>query len=231
MIKSFLILINISIVLFSSEQIVLVVADDFNNSIAKMECYEGSKQVFKPVEVNIGKNGLGWGIGEVELAHKPNEPQKHEGDNKAPIGIFKLTSVFGYAKLHHLTMPYLYASEDLICVDDSDSIHYNQIIKAVGHEKSFEFMRRKDNQYKIGVVVAHNKKGVKQRGSCIFLHIQKSNKHPTSGCTSMQEEYLQKIVNWLDIDKNPILIQIPKSYADEILKDYPSLKGSQLLKN
>jgi len=229
MIKSFLILISISNLLFSSEQVILVVADDFNSSIAKMECYEGSKQVFQPVVVNIGENGLGWGIGEVNIAHKADEPQKREGDKKAPIGVFKLTSVFAYAKLHDNKMPYLYASDDLICVDDSKSVNYNKIIKAVGDEKSFEFMHRKDNQYKIGVVVEHNKKGIPQRGSCIFLHIEKSNNHPTSGCTSMKEEYLQKIVNWLDVSKNPILIQIPASYAGEILKQYPSLKESKLL--
>ena len=229
MIKSFLILTSISIFLFSSEQVILVVAEDFNSSIAQMECYDGSKLLFKAREVNIGKNGLGWGIGEVSIPHKLNEPQKHEGDKKAPIGVFKLSSLFGYAKLHDNKMPYLYASDDLICVDDSDSTHYNKIIKALGDEKSFEYMRRKDNQYKIGVVVEHNKKGVAQRGSCIFLHIQKSNKHPTSGCTSMKEKYLQEIVNWLDAEKKPILIQIPKSYAGEILKDYPFLKGSKLL--
>ena len=229
MIKSFLILTSLSIFLFSSEQVVLVVADDFNSSIAKMECYDGTELVSKAIEVNIGAKGLGWGIGEVNIPHKMDEAQKHEGDKKAPIGVFKLTSIFGYAKLHDNQMPYLYATDDLICVDDSDSIHYNQIIKALGDEKSFEYMRRKDNQYKIGVVVKHNKHRVPQRGYCIFLHIQKSNKHPTSGCTSMNEHSLQKIVDWLDADKNPILIQIPASYRDSILEHYPNLKESKLL--
>ena len=230
MIKSFLILINISILLFSSEQIVLVVSDDFNKSTAKMECYEGSKRVFKPMSVNIGKNGLGWGIGEVKLSQGKGEPLKQEGDNKAPIGIFKLSALFGYAKKSHFHMPYLYASENLICVDDSDSMFYNQIINAHGDEKSFEFMKRKDNQYRLGIVVEHNKNAVARRGSCIFMHIQKGENKGTAGCTSMKEQDIVKIANWLDKSKNPILIQIPKSSSEEVLRLYPELGGSSLLK-
>ena len=230
MIKSFLILINISILLFSSEQIILVVSDDFNKSVAKMECYESSKQVFKPIIVNIGKNGLGWGLGKAKLTQKQGEPFKYEGDNKAPIGVFKLTALFGYAKKSEYLMPYLYTSKNLICVDDSESPFYNQIIIAHGDEKSFEFMRRKDNQYKLGIVVEHNKNAVAKRGSCIFIHIQKGENKGTAGCTSMKEDDIKKIAKWLDKSKNPILIQIPKSSSSEILKLYPELKGSSLLK-
>ena len=229
MIKSFLILINISILLFSSEQIILVVSDDFNTSKAKMQCYEDGKEVFKAIDVNIGKNGFAWGLGEVNLPKKSSEPLKYEGDNKAPAGVFKLTSLFGYSHEEHYKLPYLFASEKLICVDDSDSEFYNQIIISHGDEKSFEFMRRKDNQYKLGVVVQHNKNAIKKRGSCIFLHIQKGKDKGTAGCTSMREEDIRKIANWLDEKKNPILIQIPKSSSKDILKLYPELKGSYLL--
>lgn len=126
-------------------------------------------------------------------------------------------------------MPYLYTSENLICVDDSNSFFYNHIIEANGNEKSFEYMRRKDHQYKLGIVVQHNKNGLEKRGSCIFIHVKKSKDSPTAGCSAIELEELQKIVLWLDKKKNPILIQIPKSSSAEILKLYPELKSSQLL--
>jgi L,D-peptidoglycan transpeptidase YkuD (ErfK/YbiS/YcfS/YnhG family) len=229
MIKSFLILLTFSRLLFSSEQIVLVVSDDFNTSHAKLACYEGTKQIFSPIKVNIGKNGLGWGIGEVILHKKASEPFKVEGDNKAPLGVFKLSALFGYATKSDYNMPYLFASKDLICVDDSNSPFYNQIIMAHGDEKSFEFMRRKDNQYKLGIVVEHNKNAITKRGSCIFLHIQKGENKGTAGCTSMKERDIRKIAKWLDKSKKPILIQIPKSSSGEILKLYPELRDSTLL--
>jgi len=228
MIKSFLNLIYISTLVFSSQQIVLVVSDDLNSSTAHMECYEGSKIVCKDIKVNLGKNGLGWGLGELTLTHK-EEVFKKEGDKKAPAGVFRLTSVFGYEKIENLNMPYIQASKKLICVDDSKSPFYNQIILAKGNEKSFEYMKRDDSLYKYGIVVGHNQKAKEQRGSCIFMHIQKGDNIGTAGCTSMRENDLKKIVFWLDESKNPILIQIPKSSSKEIKKKYPELLNSKLL--
>jgi L,D-peptidoglycan transpeptidase YkuD (ErfK/YbiS/YcfS/YnhG family) len=230
MIKSFLILISFPILLFSSQQIILVVADDMNSSHAKLQCFEGTDQIFKTIAVNLGKNGLGWGIGIDNFTDKANQNiLKREGDKKAPAGVFKLSSIFGYSQKSDFSMPYLYASKDLICVDDVNSNFYNQIIIADHKEKSFEYMRRKDGQYKIGIVVDHNNKAEKGRGSCIFMHIEHSSYAPTVGCTSMKETDLYKIVKWLDKKKDPILIQIPKSISKEVLTRYPQLKNSELL--
>lgn len=230
MIKSFLILISLSNLLFSSQQIILVVSNDFNSSVAKLECFEDGESTCSSIDVNIGKNGLGWGLGEVSLLQKEGEPHKYEGDKKAPIGVFKLTNIYGYSKKHNYKMPYLHTSKNLICVDDSDSPFYNQMIESHGNEKSFEYMKRSDHQYELGILVAHNKKALKQRGSCIFMHVKKSENAPTAGCTAMSLEEIKKIVSWLDKKKNPILIQIPKSSKEEILKLYPELKSSKLLK-
>jgi len=209
--------------LFSSQQILLVVADDFNSSKAKLSCYEDTKIICKDIEVNLGKNGLAWGIGIKKIEHATNEPLKFEGDKKAPAGIFQLRETFGYSYTNISKLPYLYADKNLICVDDSNSAFYNQIIEANGNEKSFEYMRREDKQYEIGVVVAHNPHAVAKRGSCIFLHVQKSDNHPTVGCTSMKKHDLKKIVNWLDKKKNPILIQLPQKYIQEVKKLYPMI--------
>jgi L,D-peptidoglycan transpeptidase YkuD (ErfK/YbiS/YcfS/YnhG family) len=225
MIKSFLISISFSTLLFSAQQIILVVAEDFNTSQAKLSCFEGKKKICNSIDVNLGKNGLGWGIGVKAIAHNSHEPIKHEGDKRAPAGIFRLTDTFGYSPkpLSH-KMPHLYADEKLICVDASDSPFYNQLIESNGDEKSFESMRREDIQYKMGIYVAHNPHAVSKRGSCIFIHIQKTKNHPTLGCTSMAEEDLEKIISWLDRSKKPLLIVIPKKYLPKIYEIYPQLK-------
>ena len=127
-------------------------------------------------------------------------------------------------------MPYLYASKELICVDDVNSPFYNQLIDMPKNEPaSFEFMKREDAQYELGVVVAHNKYAEKGRGSCIFMHVRKAKDASTSGCTSMSLDEIQKIVSWLDKSKEPLLIQIPKSSAGEIKELFPELKESRLL--
>ncbi len=223
MIKTFLILIILQNLLFA-QQIILVVANDFNSSKAKLTCYENNIKVFNTIEVNLGKNGLGWGIGEITLKQNKNEPQKQEGDKKAPAGIFKLKFAFGYKKLLNLKIDYLYLSENEICVDDSNSKFYNQIMKLSKIKpKSYEKMRRKDNQYLIGIYINHNYKNLKNKGSCIFMHIEKEDNHPTAGCTSMKLKDIKKIVSWLNKNKNPILIQIPKSSLQEIKDLYPKL--------
>jgi len=225
MIKSFLILLSFSIFLHSSQQIVLVVADNFNTSKAKLECFEDGKKVFDTIEVNIGKKGLGWGLGEVDLNSKKSDPVKHEGDKKAPIGVFKLSKIFGYSKSNNFKMPYIHADENLICVDESNSQYYNSILDMPKEKpKSFEFMKRDDSQYELGVVVEHNKNAIEQRGSCIFLHVYKSKNTGTAGCSAMSLEDLKKLAFWLDENKNPILIQIPKSLKKRVLKFYPELK-------
>jgi L,D-peptidoglycan transpeptidase YkuD (ErfK/YbiS/YcfS/YnhG family) len=130
-----------------------------------------------------------------------------------------------------MKMPSLHLSKNLICVDDSHSSDYNKIISMQKEKpKSFEFMKRDDLQYEFGVVVEHNKDALSQRGSCIFLHVQKEKDSGTAGCTSMQRDALKKIVLWLDKKKNPLLIQIKKSSSKEIREKYPSLKSSKLLR-
>ncbi|MCF6308892.1 MAG: L,D-transpeptidase family protein [Sulfurimonas sp.] len=225
MVKTFLILISLQIFAYSSEQIILVVSDGFNSPKARLSCFEDGKKVFDTIDVNIGKNGLGWGLGKTELTQKILEPLKYEGDKKAPVGIFKLTHIFGYEKDLKFKMPYLHATKDLICVDDSNSKFYNQIISSPKTKpQSFEYMKRDDKQYELGIVVAHNTDQVKKRGSCIFLHVEKFKDSSTAGCTSMKLKNIKQIINWLDINKNPILIQIPKSKLPQILELYPQLK-------
>ncbi|MBC8237352.1 MAG: L,D-transpeptidase family protein [Helicobacteraceae bacterium] len=232
MIKSFLILIIFSTFLSAAQQIILVVSKDFNTSSAKMECFEGADIICESFDVNIGQKGLGWGLGEIQLKKNAGDAIKYEGDKKAPIGVFKLSSVFAYSKSNNFNMPYLHASKKLICVDDSNSKKYNKIIPMPKKKpQSFEYMKRDDLQYELGIVVEHNQNAIAGRGSCIFIHVQKAESAGTAGCTSMKLDHLKKIVSWLDEKKNPILIQIPESSSAEVLELYPELKNSTLLKN
>jgi L,D-peptidoglycan transpeptidase YkuD (ErfK/YbiS/YcfS/YnhG family) len=198
------------------EQLLLVVAEDMNRSSALMQRYDhtqkGWKRTGPAVPVNLGRNGLGWGIGVVPLKHAVSDPIKHEGDGRAPAGIFALGPVFGAHPSAQTAMPYLQATGDLICIDDRRSSGYNRIA-AITPEltfRSFEWMRREDGLYALGVVVQHNAAAVPGRGSCIFLHIERGPGEGTAGCTSMNAEALAEIIRWLDPSKAPLLIQIPQ---------------------
>jgi len=231
MMKTILLSILCTLTLFAKEQIVLVVASDFNTSKAILYTYEKEgadyTQIFKPLSVNLGRSGLAWGIGLLEIPHGLYEPLKHEGDGKAPAGIFLLSATFAYDKNTPTKLPLLHATKQLVCVDDSSSDDYNKILNVTDpkiHFKSFEWMHRNDDLYQIGVVIDHNSARIKDSGSCIFLHVQREQNTPTSGCTAMPYTALKKIVTWLDASKHPVLIQIPKQYCSKLPLPYTNLE-------
>ena len=201
-------------------QLLIVSSPDFNSTKASLQTYEKKdgvwREVFEPISVNLGRSGLAWGKGLRLFRSKNKEPVKKEGDGKSPAGLFGLESFFGY-EARSFNFPYLQVTSSSICVDDSSSVQYNQIIQTQDPKqyKSFEYLKRDDNLYKLGIVVGHNKEGMKKGGSCIFIHIQRGPNSSTSGCTSLQEEKLLKIMKWLKKSKNPLLLQAPQNYLEQ----------------
>ena len=203
-----------------TKQLLVVTSADFNSSTAILQAYERETnqwiKIFEPISVNLGRNGLGWAESKKHFTFKKDEPFKYEGDGKAPAGLFSLDTFFGYEK-REFNFPYLQVGKDDICVDDSNSEEYNKLVKIdnTKNYQSFELMRRNDDLYELGILVGHNKKGTKKRGSCIFLHIQRDQNSPTSGCTSMSKPELLKLMQWLDYDKKPLLLQVPIFKLDQ----------------
>lgn len=209
---------------FQTRQLIVVTSDDWNTTHGQLSFYELNaenkwKPVLKDIPVMLGHASLAWGAG-LQPADLNTGTLKHEGDGKSPAGIFRLTRVFSYGEMESRT-DHVQADSTLYCVDDVNSIYYNQLVSTRNVDKdwsSAEEMRRTDHQYKFGVVVAYNTEGIKKgAGSCIFLHIWKSPTNSTSGCTSMTESNLLTIIQALDKKKNPILVQIP-------VKEYSQLK-------
>lgn len=199
----------------ASEQILLVVTADMNRSNGTLQRFEKHGGAWQKTgaafDVNLGRNGLGWGDGLMLPAHRAGDPVKREGDGRAPAGVFTLGNAFGYAPEAVGKMPYTQATVDLICVDDGSAATYNRLVAVenTGAIGSFEWMRRPDGLYRHGLVVNHNQAQLPQGGSCIFLHIQSAPGAPTSGCTSMTSENLLSLLRWLDPDAEPLLIQVP----------------------
>lgn len=208
----------------STKQLLLVTAEDFDSDHALLQAYERSgkrwQKVFAPIRVNLGRNGLGWGEGMMAFAHRENEPVKYEGDGKSPAGLFSLDLFFGYEE-GAFSFVYKKVDASTLCIDESGSAQYNQIItlkkdqNASQRFKSFEHMRREDNLYRLGIVVGHNRSALKERGSCIFIHIEKAKDSATSGCTALNEAQLLRLMRWLDAAKEPLLLQLPAHYLHE----------------
>lgn len=206
-----------------TKQLLVVNAPSINSPIATLQAYEKTDgqwhKVFDLIKVNLGRNGLAWES--QVLAEDTKEVLKYEGDGKAPAGLFSLSGFFGY-KTQDFNFPYQRLNSSDICVDDSQSKDYNRLLQTqdLRKYKSFEKMKRDDDLYELGIIVDYNKEGVKQRGSCIFIHIQRAEGSPTAGCTSMKKEELLKLMKWLDISKEPMLLQLP---VKKLLLVAPSL--------
>lgn len=221
---------NLKQLLNKSEQLILVVSDNWDSPTAVMKCLEKKEDKFvkigEDVEVFIGKSGLGWGRGLLEL-EKSDGPIKREGDKKAPAGVFSLPYVFGLLppdSLKWLNYSYKQISNKNECVDDTSSNYYNNIVSTLEIEKNWKSSENMDDaDYKYGIVINHNSTPVEKGfGSCIFFHLTGPKPKPTAGCTAMDEKTFIKFLRWLDEKKNPILIQLPK-------KEFEKLKLADIL--
>jgi len=222
----------------SSTQLLVVTTSDWSAAEGKLQRFERSdahkkwKTVGEPVTVVVGKNGLGWGTGVLPVGPQPGDPVKKEGDGKAPAGIFRLSSAFGYAPQEQSgwTMPYVSLTSTVECVDDVNSKFYNRILDrgSVNPDwNSSEQMRRNDELYRWGIVVDHNANHIKPGGgSCIFMHIWRGAGQGTVGCTAMPQEKLEAVLAWLDSKKNPLLVQLPAAEYKKFKKRWklPQIK-------
>jgi L,D-peptidoglycan transpeptidase YkuD (ErfK/YbiS/YcfS/YnhG family) len=203
-----------------SSQMVVVTTKDWTATDGTLRRFERTErawqQVGPAIPVVVGRNGLGWGLGMNPLS--ASGPQKKEGDGKSPAGIFRLTYAFGYAppgEVRAIKLPYIQCTSSVECVDDTNSASYNIIVDrhsvAKVDWKSSEKMLLADDEYKLGIFVAHNASPPQPgAGSCVFLHIWKEAGHPTSGCTAMSVGGIESLLGWLDPRSNPVLVQLPQ---------------------
>ncbi len=198
------------------EQLILVRAEGHDAVGATLQRYEKQngqwQTVGDPWPVVVGKKGLAWGAS-LQDKIPAGALRKQEGDSRAPIGIYRLGRVFGYAEqAPDVFMPYLAVTPDWLCVDDVRSRYYNAVLDSAkvpeSDWQSAEHMLREDSLYRWGITVEYNTSPtVPGEGSCIFLHLWKGTGEGTEGCTAMAESDLLILIHWLEQSKNPLLVQ------------------------
>jgi L,D-peptidoglycan transpeptidase YkuD (ErfK/YbiS/YcfS/YnhG family) len=226
------------------KQIVLVVTGDWNDSTGSLQTFERNRlgddwtAVSDVIPVNVGKHGLGWGVG-LHGETAGNGPVKKEGDGKSPAGVFRISEVFGYAAADSakpFKMPYELLRSMTQCVDDAKSQYYNLLLDSSDVKNaqwnSNEVMNTSDSLYRWGAFVDHNvSPRIAGRGSCIFLHVWEGPNCPTTGCTSMEVSNLLNILRWLDPIKNPVLVQLPRKEYQRLWLSWNLLPSGEFGKN
>ncbi|MGJ7518838.1 L,D-transpeptidase family protein [Pseudomonas baetica] len=205
-----------------SQQLIVVTSKHWDDIQGTAQRYERHGDTFEKYEASfpvvLGKNGLAWGKG-LNNVEDFQGPIKQEGDGKAPAGLFKLGTAFGYAAVADTRLSYLPLTSSIECVDDSQSKRYNQLVDGSTVDKdwsSSERMRRNDELYRQGVFIEHNTPASPTAGSCIFLHIWRGPTTPTRGCTAMAPADIARLFSWLDPRQSPLLVQLPEAQYEQL---------------
>jgi L,D-peptidoglycan transpeptidase YkuD (ErfK/YbiS/YcfS/YnhG family) len=200
-------------------QLLVATAPDWNSMRGEMRRYErdrGGKWVAQgeAIPVLFGKQGLAWGTG---LAGQ-GEPglRKKERDGRAPAGVFRIGEIFTYdAQLPAGSdYPFHQVTEADIWSDDPRSPNYNRHVvidpKNPPDNYSHEKMRSGDFAYHWLIEIRHNSDPpIPGDGSAIFFHIRRGVNRPTTGCTTMAQTDLVKVVTWLREDRHPAYALLP----------------------
>jgi L,D-peptidoglycan transpeptidase YkuD (ErfK/YbiS/YcfS/YnhG family) len=156
----------------------------------------GWQLALAPVPANLGRNGVAppW--------------EKREGDGRTPSGSFPLRQAFGYPPGLATRLPYRQLDSGDLWVDDPQALDYNRWARrgetAAG---SYEELLRRDPLYRYALVVEYNTAPVvRDLGSAIFLHLERAGGGATSGCVSLSESDLLRLLLWLDPSRHPQLV-------------------------
>lgn len=216
--------------LAESTQLLVVTTPNWTATDGALQRYQRAnpkkkwQPVGDPIPVVVGQTGLGWGLGVLPIpAHDPADPIKHEGDRRAPAGIFRLGTSFGFAPRQPAAwkMPYLPLTSSIECVDDSHSKFYNRVVnrESVAPDWNSSEHLRSETDYRWGAVIDQNPGAVPQAGSCVFMHIKGGgDAKGTVGCTAMAEPNVEAVLAWLQPAAHPLLVQMPATQYRQIEK-------------
>lgn len=209
----------------STGQVVVCVADGWNSDHGKLQAY--SRQApgapWKPlwdasVPVMLGKNGLAWGNGLIPVPHgQGGIPSKREKDTRAPAGMFRIGTLYGYAPSAPAgaRVPYYQVTARDCWIDNPDLPDYNRHVVVDPSNPppwyAKERMRLGDFAYEFLLEVRHNADPPRpNEGSAIFFHIRRGPKTPTHGCTTMARRNLVSLITWIRPQARPLYVLLPK---------------------
>lgn len=208
-----------------ARQMILVVTPEWGAVDGELRRYSRTsgtvpwQQEGKVIKVVVGGAGLAWPDNLRYPARLESDPiirQRYVG--RSPAGIFALGQAFGYyerEQLGWLNYDYRQTTRDLVCVNDDKSIYYNQVVDwnetASFDWDSYESMYRSDDLYSLGVVINPKRSAPGCDSTpCTFLHIWQRDGVGTTGSTAMSKADMLCLLQWLDREMRPVIVQITK---------------------
>jgi L,D-peptidoglycan transpeptidase YkuD (ErfK/YbiS/YcfS/YnhG family) len=208
------------------KQLIVAGAPDWDSMRGELQRFERSALTpWRPagaaIPVLFGKSGLAWGRG---LAGQDESGlRKKERDGRAPAGVFRIGKIYTYdpalpAGAH---FPFHHVTKADAWIDDPNRPDYNRLVTIDDPDNpppwfAKEKMRHNDFAYRWLVEIRHNSDPPRpNEGSAIFFHIRRGEARPTSGCTTMAETELARLIRWLREEDHPCYVLLPRAVYDE----------------
>jgi L,D-peptidoglycan transpeptidase YkuD (ErfK/YbiS/YcfS/YnhG family) len=187
------------------EQLVIAINKNDSSNKAIVVALERVNKKWKiklsPVQASIGRTGFAL------------PGAKIEGDGKSPTGVFAFGQLYTYEASVNTTLPFTQTNADDKWIDDPNHENYNTHIRGNTTAKSFEYLKLSSIDYKYCMVIEYNTQPVvKGKGSAIFFHLADANYSPTAGCVAIQETDMDKILLWLDPNKQKAILMGNKNH-------------------
>lgn len=213
----------------ATEQCILGISDGWDSSHVTLTCFEKRRGKWTKVHGEwpgrLGKAGSVWGLGMHPVP--AGTKLKKEGDGRAPAGVFRIGGAWGYGESirKHPKLFYRKITTRDLWVEDSNSPSYNRHL-ILDHEPTSAWekkqqMRQGDHAHSLKLFVGHNAppRVHPGGGSAIFFHIWRGGgSKPTAGCTTISEERLRTMIAWINPDKQPVYVLLPKSEYERYRK-------------
>ena len=220
-------------ILKDANKLIIVLNEHWDSTAAKIYLLSKTGENWKfdkpPIDGVIGKKGIGWGIGlhnnlgwEERFPYQP----KIEGDKRTPAGLFSLGNIFGYDSILPVIseIPYTQLKGYMHAVDDTSSIHYNEMVDTndfspsfKDHYNSYEDLRFMGEVYQWLFIINHNPTSIRGKGSNIYFHIRRANGTGTGGCTAVSEKDILHIIEWLD--DSTLILQLPRKVYFQLFEE------------
>jgi L,D-peptidoglycan transpeptidase YkuD (ErfK/YbiS/YcfS/YnhG family) len=213
-----------SSVLREATQMLLVQVADWDDQDGYLQRYVRSstnsdwEEVGQSISVTIGQSGVGWAVRKVDSSViKDGDPLKKWGDRRSPAGVFLLGTAFGTdsSLTAHRRYPFMKIGFQEKCIYDPLSRHFNQLVEqsrlSASEISNSKTLYNWDGIYDLGVIIQTppNSDGLAAI-SCHFLRGWDGKRLGTEGETEMAPRDIEEIINWLDREKNPVLVQLVK---------------------
>jgi L,D-peptidoglycan transpeptidase YkuD (ErfK/YbiS/YcfS/YnhG family) len=192
-----------------ARQVVVVENTRKESTSATLSIYakgeQGWRKQMASIAVRIGRNGF--------------SADRREGDGTTPMGSFRIQSVFGIVPVPSTGYPYIRLKENYCWVLRSSQKTYNSLVKGSpcmrGDENLFRIA--KSGPYRRSIVLDFNMNPViRGHGGAIFIHSHSydgaGNTKPTSGCVSLTNGQLVKLLKLLDASLQTRVVMGTKSF-------------------